>query len=417
MKHRIIEICKNILIVLLVGTLFLLSVAAIPTQSIRSVSWLSRLLQPLAPLMGWSEAELTYVAEAYPVTDAAKPIAVSVMNDAGRYTAMWDFSRLDAELDTFSPFFSQAMDSAKNFHQVSDSQIQAALRTHSVYFAYGAPQHPAVLASWYDSELNPSVGNVDGCILAAEENVLVLYLLGETSYAATTSVSADELLSVLAAYEPDGSSFAFESQQTLSSLSLIPGTRPCAPAVTISTDMDARALDALATTLGFNPYGEGRYTDDYGTVSFSEDGTSLEVTADGSITYFAETARFSAESTKPAVLVQTAQQFVDIVFDGVAGEGRLYLSRLTQSGEQTVCHFDYYIAGVRVVMTPAPVVITFTDRAITQAQVQRYGFISTSKTIYPLPITQAAALLPEGSKLELTYQIGPDGSLSAGWKR
>ena len=209
MKHRIIEICKNILIVLLVGSLLLLTIAAIPTQSIRSVTWLSRLLQPFAPLMGWNEAELTYVAEAYPVTDAARPIAISIMNDAGRYTAMWDFDRLDAELETFSSYLGQAMDNAKSFHEVSDSQIQAALRTHSVYFAYGAPQQTAVLASWYDSSLSSAIGSVDGCILAVEENTLSLYLLGETSYAASTSISADSLLSILADYEPDGSSFAF----------------------------------------------------------------------------------------------------------------------------------------------------------------------------------------------------------------
>ena len=417
MKHRIIEICKNILIVLLVGSLLLLTIAAIPTQSIRSVTWLSRLLQPFAPLMGWNEAELTYVAEAYPVTDAARPIAISIMNDAGRYTAMWDFDRLDAELETFSSYLGQAMDNAKSFHEVSDSQIQAALRTHSVYFAYGAPQQTAVLASWYDSSLSSAIGSVDGCILAVEENTLSLYLLGETSYAASTSISADSLLSILADYEPDGSSFAFETQYALHPLRLISGKRHTVPAVTLSTDLDANSLDALATALGFNPYGEGRYTDDAGTVSFSEDGTSLEVTADGSITYFAQTARFSADSTRPEILAQTAQQFVDTVFDGVTGEGRLYLSRLTQSGSQTVCHFDYYISGVQLVMSQAPVVITFTDHAITQAQVQRYSFISTSKTLYPLPIAQAAALLPEGSKLELTYYIDASGTLSAGWKR
>ena len=63
---RLIELCKTILIVLLTCSLLLLFMAAIPMDTIRDVPWLSRLVRPMAPLLGLSQAELTYVqAEIY----------------------------------------------------------------------------------------------------------------------------------------------------------------------------------------------------------------------------------------------------------------------------------------------------------------------------------------------------------------
>jgi len=417
MKDKIIEIGKNILIVLLLGSLLLLTIAAIPTHSVQSVPWLSKLLQPIAPVFGWNEAELTYVAEAVSASEAAKPIAISVMNSAGRSTAMWDFSQLDSALDRFSPFVTQAMNSGKNYRQVTNSQVQAALQGRSIYLHYGAPQHPSVLADWFGSRLNTDIGAIDGLILSSEDSKIVLYLLGSTFYATSTELSSAELLSVLTPYEPDGSAFAFETPYTLAPLSLLPGSRPAVPAVTLSTSTGSRSLEELATALGFNPYGESRYTDDLGTVSFSENDSSLEVTTDGKITYEAKSGRFSAENLHPESLARTAQLFLETVCGNTKGEGRLYLTSLTQSVDSTVCRFDYYVSGVPVVSAEAPVLVTFTGTSITQAQVQLYSFTATGKTIYPLPVAQAAALLDEGHALELSYCIHTDGTLSAGWNR
>lgn len=417
MKHRTWELIKDILIVLLIVTLLLLALAALPSSSIRSMPRISRLLHPIAPLLGWNEAELTYVAEASPVTDAAAPIAISIMNDTGRHTVMWNFSKLDSELDHFSSFVTQALTNSKNFRQVSDSQVQSALKGSSLYLRYDTPQHPSVLASWFDSKLEAAISPVDRCILAAENGFIVLYLLGETSYAATTNLSAEPLLAALAAYEPDGSMFAFEGGYALSPLSLIPGSRPAVPALSLSVPLTARSIDSLATDLGFNPYGESRYTDDSGVETFSEEGSSLVVRPDGAISYRSETAQFSADTATPEALTQTAVQFVEAVFGSITGEGRLYLSALTQEEDRTICKFDYYISGVPLVMPESAVVITFTEQAITEAHVAFYTFTATGKMIYPLPIAQAAALLEEGQPLEMTYRISADGVLSAGWSR
>ena len=63
--RRLIELLKSILIVLLLCSLVLLTVAAVPTHTLREIPWLASLLQPIAPLLGLPQAELAYVAPSF----------------------------------------------------------------------------------------------------------------------------------------------------------------------------------------------------------------------------------------------------------------------------------------------------------------------------------------------------------------
>lgn len=417
MKQRLLESGKNILIVLLICSLLLLSASALPAQSIRSVPWLSKLLQPVAPLLGLPEADLTYVAQAMQVTDAARPIAISVKHDAGRHTAMWDFAELDRTFEVFSPILGQALDQAENFNLVTEAQILQALEGRSVFFRYSHALPGMLPASWLGGTLEAAVGDIHTYILSAEDDTVVLYLLGKENYSAATDLSGSVLLSLLQTCAPDGSQFAFESELPLSPLSLLPGTSPAVPAFTLSNPCDNRYVNALATDLGFNPYGESRYTDDLGTVRFSETNASLEITASGLVTFRAEADRYQALSVQPQDLVDAARELIDRITADIPGDGRLYLSNLTVSGTTAICTFDYFISGIPVAMAGEAACVTFEDRSVTEAAVQVLAFTGTGKTIRPLPVTQAAAVLGEGSTLEMSYCVGADDTVSAGWQQ
>ena len=417
MKQHLVETAKNILIVLLICSLLLLAASALPAQSVRSVPWLSRLLQPVAPLLGLPEADLTYVAQATQIPGAAQPIAISVKNDAGRYTAMWDFTELDRTFEIFSPLLGQALDQAEHFTLVSESQILQALKNPGVYFRYSHALPAALPASWLGSSLEAAVGEI-GCYILSEENgTVVVYLLGKESYTASTDLAAEELSSLLQTCRPDGSQFAFETELALSPLSLIPGDAPAVPAFTLSNPCDSRYIDTLATELGFNPYAESRYTDDLGTVRFSETNAALEITASGHVTLRAEAERFAALSVQPKDLADTARQLVGRITANTPGDGRLYLSDLTVSGTTAVCTFDYFISGLPVAMAGEAARVTFEGSSVTEASVQVLAFTGTGKTIRPLPVTQAAAVLGEGSTLELSYCVNADNTVSAGWQQ
>lgn len=416
MKERLIESLKNIAIVLLSCTLLLLILFVIPTSSIEDRPWLAELLQPVAPLLGLSEAELTQVAQAEPVRDAARPIAISIMTNGGRHTAMWDRNALDLTFERFAPHLGSALDLTGQFAYASAEQVRSALSDHSVYLRYAAPLPAGLIASWLGASLEAAVGDVDTCILSAAGDTVQLYLLGPTaSYCADTGIEPEELRALLQTFTPDGSAFAFETDYDLSPLDLLPGNAPAVPAITASDPCDSRYIDALATTMGFNPYGESRYTDDRGNVRFSETGASLEIAAGGKITYRGESRRFTADSDQPEALVETARQLTDLIFADVPGEGRLYLTSFCQDAQTTVCRFNYVLAGIPLSMAEDAVSITFTENTVTEAVVQVYSFTGSGKTVYPLPIPQAAAMLPKGGTLEMGYCINTDLTLSAGW--
>lgn len=417
MKQRLTETGKNILIILLICSLLFLAAAALPAQSVRSVPWLSKLLQPVAPLLGLPEAELAYVEQAEPVPGAAQPVAVSVKNHDGRYTAMWDFAELDHTFESFSSLLGQALDHSEQFNKVSPEQVMEALGGSSVCFRYHRALPGALLASWLGSSLEADVGNVHTCILSVEDDGVWLYLLGQENYAAVTELSRDMLTSLLATYKPDGSQFAFETQLSLSPLSLLPGDAPVVPSFTLSNPCDSRYMNMLATELGFNPYSESRYTDDLGNVRFSETNASLEISASGLVTFRAEAERFVAASQHPRDLADTARQLVDAIVSDIPGDGRLYLSELTVTGTTAVCTFDYVVSGIPVSMAETAASVVFEGRSVTEAAVQALSFTGTGKLIHPLPVAQAAAVLGVESDLEMSYCVNADYTVSAGWKK
>ena len=417
MKTRFKEIGKNILIVLLICSLLLLTLIAMPTRSVSAIPWLSQLLQPMVPLLGLPEAELTYVAQAEPVPNGAQPIAISVHSDLGRHTALWDFSALDAAFSVFSPVLTQVMDHADSFRPASQYQIETALSGNSVYFRYASPIPMSLVASWLNSRLQAPLENVLSCIVSAQGGCLSLYLLSEEeAYLCDTTLTDSLLLPLLQSYEADGSAFAYESQYPLDPLSLLPA-KATVPAVSYAIPDDSRYAEELATSLGFNPYAETRYTDDRGTNCFNETGASLQITADGYVILLEENARFTADTTEPEALAEAARKLTNTITGNLAGDNRLYLTAMTQSDDTTICEFDYFVGGIRVQLSEPTATVHFSGTAVIQARVQLYSFSGTGKSEYPLPIAQAAAVLTSGSRLELAYHPDADGSLTAGWCR
>jgi len=415
---RLVELLKSILIVLLLCSLVLLTVAAVPTHTLREIPWLSSLLQPFAPLLGLPQAELTYVAAAPTIVDAAKPVAISVRNSAGRSTAQWDFTALDARFDSLGSFLGQALDTAEIFTKVSQPQLEAALSGSGAYFCYGDALPPSLLASWLGGTLEAAVPDTTSCLLALHNDAVRLYLIGETCYVADTPLAAGELTALLESFRPDGSQFAFEAGYKLAPLSLIPGDSPALPGGSVSVPLTSRYVEQLATDLGFNPYGESRYTDTGGAIHFSEANCALTVEPGGKIVLTsAAEDRFTAPGPDLPALVEAARQLTALALGDEVGDGRLYLSGVTVTDAETVCTFDYLFAGTPVILDGGCAAsVTFSGLAMTQMTVRLCCFSTNDTFLYPLPVAQAAALLPDGSELLLQYRLTPGGTLDAGWK-
>lgn len=416
MKRRTIELCKDIILVLLVANLILLALMALPTESVRQSPLLSAVLQPLAQVLGMDQAELAYMEVAEPVMDAARPLAVSLRNTAGRYTAIWDFAALDTAFETLGGALGEALDTAAAPTPVSQAQFQQALSGQSVYFAYGLTLPATVLASWLDAVPDESLPEMNACALAVEGDTVALYLLGEDCQKAETGLLADTLENLLEQFRPDGSAFAFEVDSSLSPYALLPGENPAPPGAVVGNPCDSRYVEALATALGFNPYGDTSYTDSSGTAYFSEAGCALQISPAGEI-LLTSTAqdRFQAGGDATEDLVEEARRLADLAAGDAAGEARLYLSDLTVAEGETVCTFDYYLSGIPIALGKGyGIQVTFSGQSVRRMEGTALRVETTGDIQLVMPVAQAAAVLPEGSDLTLEYQL-QDGAMQAGW--
>ena len=424
-RRNWLERAKSLLIALLALTVLALTVLALPAKTVTDTPWLAALVRPFASVMGISQGDLSPapMADAADVTGAAQPVAVSVRNPAGRTSFQFDAAALDAAFEQFGAALGQALETAQEPQRTTALRIQTALGKTSVAFRYPGEISAALTASWLQVEtaLDETLC-AQWLILASEDTAVNLYLAGSELFVCQTQLGGDALEQLLQSCTPDGSFFAFEDAQarfsSVEPLSLLPGQTPQLRAAEAANPCDARFSDALAATLGFNPYGDARYTDDAGNTTYTETGYALSISASGELLLRsdAQSTRFQAASGEQAELVECARRLLSTMTAGIGSDARLYLTDLAQSGSESVCTFDYFLSGIPVL--PAGgygAEVRFSGTSIVQVRLVLRAYTLTTQTLSVLPPAQAAAILPEGSALRLVYSDTSAG-ITAGWQ-
>ena len=180
---------------------------------------------------------------------------------------------------------------------------------------------------------------------------------------------------------------------------------------------EARFVSSLASSLGFNPYGDAKYIDPAGTTSFTETTHALSVTAGGrvSLQVSEPLERFQSAADTRESRVEAARELLTTVANGTLGEARLYLTDVSEQDGQTVCTFAYFLNGVYV-SAIEPAAVTFEGRRITGASIVLRTLQPTAQPAALLPPAQAAAILRGGQPLALRYVERGEGDLTAAWK-
>ena len=417
MKRKLIETGKNILIAVLLLILIVLMVASLPTAQIRQTPWLSEVLQPLAPILGLPEAEFAYVETALPIMDAAAPVTVSVNNDAGRYTAMWDDEEIDRTFENLGGVLAQALDTASDAQVAELHQLTRALSGTSVCYCSLGSLPADLLAAWLDARpAEPVQMEVSSLALASEDGETALYLVGKRILRAKTEVPAETLEHLLSEYIPDGSRFAYETDTELSPLSVLPGSARLVRAVGRTVPLSTKLSQRIAADLGFNPYGDAAYTDADGDTYYTEIGGALHITAQGLLTLTSTSGqRFAVPDRQPGTLAEEGRRLVELTAGDTLGDARVYLTDIETENEKTVLEFAYVINGIAVEGAGARV--TFTGNAVTELRLQLATYTVRSLMLHFLPPVQAAAILPGDADLRLIYSDTGANQLTAGWKK
>ena len=421
MARKILEIFKDVLIVVLALAIVVLTLLALPVRTITSTPWLAAILRPVAPLFGLSQSELTYSGDvvADEVHGAAQPIAITVQNTAGRMSAQYDFAALDNAFEQLGGYLAQALDSAQGGRAVSQRELLAAFAEQGAAFCYPSALNPSLAAAWLNVDA-PELPDAQWFLLAVEDGGVSLYLAGTESYRCETAVSAAALEAALDSYQPDGSFFAFEDSsgayKQAAALSLITPQTALVDAIA-ANPCEVRFVASLASSLGFNPYGDAKYIDPAGTTSFTETTHALSVTAGGRVSFQVSEPleRFQSAADSRESRVEAARELLSTISGGTLGEARLYLTDVSEQDGQTVCTFAYFLNGVYV-SAIEPAAVTFEGTRITSASIVLRTLQPTAQPAALLPPAQAAAILRGGQPLALRYVERGEGDLTAAWK-
>lgn len=420
MGHRIVEIVKDLLIAALVLAIIVLGILCLPEKTVTSTPWLAAVLKPFAPVFGLSEASLSHTAvQAEPsIVSAAKPVAISLRNLAGRQSFLYDDTALDAQYEALGALLGQALDSASDGRAVERTELYQALSEPGAVFCYPAELPVSLIGAWLN--VSAPEGSASRFVLCAGEQTVTLYLSGSSDAAYSTEVSSEALLTLLAPAAPDGSFFAFEGGDRFSrvdGLSLLPAAAPALPAAHSTNPCEVRFQTAMASALGFNPYGDAVYTNAAGDTTYTEPSCTLSISAQGqvSLKVGASDARFRAAGAGLDARVEAARSLLSTIAAGSAGEARLYLTGCDVLGEMTVCRFGYYLHGVPVLTGGDAAVVRLRGSDITEATVLLRSYACTQEQPVLLPPAQAAAILPSGQPLRLVY-ADSHGDVAANWE-
>ena len=418
-KGKAIERCKTAVILLLLCSVVLLSLAAIGFSGSGDVPLLSDLRRFLAGEQSLPPKK----AQDPALTDAAMPVVISVSSQAGRTTFHQDFEALDTAFEFLGSHLAAALDTARDAREITEAEFAEAATGSSILFRYPGTISLPVLAAWLDADASDLGLSGSVFLLSAEEDGVALLVCGDGSYwHLTTDADLTSFRDALDDNPADGTLLALESEDyaRLDPLTLIDPSSVSVAAASASNPCDNGFLTHTATVLGFNPYGDTSYRDENGTV-YSETDCTLRISADGVLTLRNQglAPRFSSQSESDGDCIEYVRSLLDAVAGDVLGDARLYFTGLERTEGTATVVFSTYLSGLAVERADGPAVTAVFQGAILSEltfHIRSYT-LSQSETIALMPPAQAAAIAESGTLLVPAYADRGETDLTAGWLR
>ena len=398
MKRKAIEIGKDAVIVLLLCSIVLLTRSLLPTS-----------------ITGEAAGKIEVPAGEAQFVTAAKPLCISARSEAGRATVQGDADALDGAWEQWGGLLGQAMSTAQSAETVGEAAFYGAMKQPGVYFGFAGEIPAQALARWLGSDRADLTGASGDWLLTADRDGTSLWMYGTPCLRCRTELPREALTAALANVMPDGSRFCLELEDVETDahpLTLWPDGAVTALSATWEDPCDSAWANKLASSLAFNPYGSGTYTDPQGNIVFTEASRTCTVGADGTVTLQsadAEAPVGTAADETAAARIEAARALLEAICGDSLGDARLYLTAC----EGDVCRFGYALGGCAV--TPDAAAVTFEgDRIVSaEALVRTLRLGTTRQTL--MPVNAAAAIVAPGSRLSVGYALAGGGAVNVGW--
>lgn len=414
MRRRVWEAVKTALIVLLLCSLVLMSMALL-SELVTGRS----LPRRLGEALGWIEQELPYTqtGETYPA--AATPLAISMTGEMGRGSTVGDPARTAQLYESLSRQLGEALATASMPVAMEQTLWQELLCGESVSFLYPGQIPLESLSRWLGALPAEGLSGLSAehlTLCVDGEQVSLLLPRGEDRLCLSTAVSTEYLRQALEECRPDGSFFALEDEALarVDPLSLVTLRTALPQAVSENPLADGDRINAAATLLGLNPYRDTAYTGADGTVSFTSGTGRLRVTTGGVLTWQAV-----LDGTEQSVgigttaIVDAARQLLAELAD--SGDASLQLNRVSRDGQTVTVRFDYVLGGYPVWQSEGSAAeLVYVNGVLRELRWTARRYTLTGETATLLPARQAAAIVSEGARLQPVYMDSGSG-LVCGW--
>ncbi len=326
------------------------------------------------------------------------------------------------------PLFREALGSAAELEAAAQQQFRDALEGMAVYLDLTVELPLTAVAAC----LGESAGSdrpVRALALTADgEDAVSMYLRGGDGglFRCATALPASALETICAGVQPNGSSFAYETNYTaLEPYTLLAASVAQPPE--LQADLPAGYTDYnLMTALDFNAHTKFLYTDRDGAVVVEESPRTLRIGPDGAVSFTsrgeaaAPLYQVRAAGDRPTAreALRAAWGLAEALTEG-AGASPLRLRTVEEREDGWTILFRYQLQGLPVYFSDESdaLSVTVSGGTITAFSYRCRAYAAAEETTALLPpdMAQAIASLYPGAGLSIGYIDSGAGEMTAQW--
>lgn len=348
-------------------------------------------------------------------------------SEYGRHAQLY----LDADTDSLEgvlPLLREALGSAAEGTDSTHRALQAALSSPSLFLSLTQPIPGGIAALWLGCETAPALELQAMALTTEGDSSAALYLCAAdgsiTRY--STALTAAAIRDCVAAFAPNGGSFAFESSYSALWPYTVLVTQTDSYQQLRSALPDGYSAYNLLTALDFNAHTHYRHFETDGTEVVQESPRTLRIGADGTVVYSGDGYTGSSLYQVPAsgetvTDTEALQASLALARALTAGTDAapLYLHSLSATDTGWLLHFSYQVQGLPVLLSDggSALSVTISGGCIT-AFTYRCRSFTALETLSPLlPPTMASAIAAQHAQadLRICYTDSGEELLSAQW--
>jgi hypothetical protein len=352
-----------------------------------------------------------------------RPVAVVISGEEGTRCALeYDGDAVSAAFDSFSAALGEAIGSSSAIESVSEQLWQQSISECGVTFDFYYPQPLSLLSQWLGTTAG-AAGEHSArymCISCTGSNAW-FYFRSEsdgTYYRCATALSSQAVTQRMELYRRNNAVFAFESERYsgVEPYTVMLDELPAVYAVYSDSAQGNMDLNSIMSLLGMNSYVIRPYTEADGTQVYVENGKTLRVGADGSISFKAP-APTSGETGTELEAAQAASALVGEIMQGHTGDAELHFAGGSFSDGKYTAKFEYAVDGVPVEqssgVTAASVTIENGEVRSLELVPRRYTLTEEEQSVLPMLLASAIAASGSG-ELRLVY-IDSGSAVNCAW--